>query len=159
MRRPRVSKSATLRERLDYYSAPFVSGQCREWLGAKSTKGYGRLMWKGRARFAHRLAYTEYIGPIPDGLHVLHSCDNPSCVNDEHFFLGTNADNVADKVTKGRAAKPEIRGERHRCAKLTEAQVLAIRADARTQAVIAAEYGVTRENISQIKLLKGWAWL
>jgi len=140
------SPNATLRERLDLHAAPFISGQCREWLGAKNNWGYGRLMWKGRARLAHRLAHIEYIGPIPEGLDVLHSCDNPGCISHEHLFLGTNADNAADMVFKGRAYT-----------KLTEAQVLAIRADSRTQTVIAAAYGVDRSNVSLIKNGRTWA--
>lgn len=74
---------------------------CWLWQGLKTAKGYGRYGKGGRR--AHRIAYSEFIGEIPSGLLVLHSCDNPSCVNPNHLFLGTSADNTKDMVTKGRA--------------------------------------------------------
>jgi len=150
-----MPRFASLKAKLDHYSAPFVSGRCREWLGGKTRGGYGELRWEGRPQYAHRLAYTEYVGPIPEGMQVLHSCDNRGCVNDEHFFLGTHTDNMADKIAKGRAA----RGERIGSAKLTEAQALAIRADPRPQHVIAAAYGVLPNNVSRIKSGHRWGWL
>ena len=74
---------------------------CLEWTGAKGHKGYGQI-WSGKQIRTHRLAWELANGPIPDGIHVLNHCDNPPCCNPEHLFLGTNADNVADKITKGR---------------------------------------------------------
>lgn len=96
-------------------------------------------------------------GPIPDGLHVLHHCDNPPCVNPAHLFLGTNADNVADKTAKGRGRGG--RGEAHRNAKLTADQVREIRelaASGLTQREIAARYGVRHTAIG--KILRGERW-
>jgi hypothetical protein len=77
---------------------------CWEWGGARNTSGYGWFRF-GPDRTptgAHRVAYELSNGPIPDGLAVLHRCDNPPCVNPAHLFLGTNQDNVTDKVNKGR---------------------------------------------------------
>jgi hypothetical protein len=124
-----------------------------------------------------------FVGDIPDGMNVCHHCDNPSCCNPEHLFLGTTFDNVSDKVRKGRQAKgdrhgsklhPERfpRGDRHYLrmhpekiargegrwnAKLTNSNVLAIRSDQRPQCVIANDYGVDKTVISKIKLRKIWA--
>lgn len=77
---------------------------CIEWRGHKDPKGYGRFTSHGGEVLAHRIAYSMHYGSIPDGMHVLHRCDNPSCVNPRHLFPGTNQDNVDDKMRKGRAA-------------------------------------------------------
>lgn len=84
---------------------------CWEWLGVKDSKnGYGVLNRKieGRRRYfrAHRVMWERCMGTIPDGLLVLHRCDNPGCVNPFHLFLGTAADNSRDMVSKGRNKKP-----------------------------------------------------
>lgn len=71
---------------------------CWEWIGDKNEKGYGRFNNKK----AHRLMYEMTYSLFPSNLHVLHKCDNPSCVNPEHLFLGTHSDNMRDKVSKGR---------------------------------------------------------
>ncbi len=83
---------------------------CIFWLGGrKNRKGYGIESrvdpWSGVQRMAHRMAWEECIGPIPEGMQVLHRCDKPACVNPEHLFLGTNKDNVADRVRKGRSSR------------------------------------------------------
>jgi len=148
-------KPPSLARRLDLHAEPFVSGQCRLWLGARTSsaaKGYGQLFWEGRMQLAHRLAYEEYVGPIPEGLNVLHSCDNPPCISHEHLFLGTPASNAADRDAKKRGAT----GERNGAAKLTEAQVLAIRADPRSLRKVGAAYGVDQRTVSRIKRREGW---
>lgn len=85
-------------------------GPCLEWQGAR-LRGYGRVRRAGRMQYAHRVAWEEVNGPIPDGLLVLHRCDNPPCVRPEHLFLGTDADNARDKAEKGRGNSP--RGDAH----------------------------------------------
>jgi hypothetical protein len=104
---------------------------------------------------AHRATWECERGPIPAGLQVLHSCDNPPCRNIDHLFLGTNADNMADKVAKGR----QLSGENHGKAKLTEVEVLEIRAIPLDvpHRVMGAMYGVSRETISQIRRRFRWA--
>lgn len=81
------------------------SGDCWTWQGSRDRKGYGRVSVNQRPVLAHRFSWTLSHGPIPDGLCVLHKCDNPPCVNPEHLFLGTIADNNRDMVAKGRHAR------------------------------------------------------
>jgi HNH endonuclease len=89
-----------------------IIGSCIEWSGGKNKSGYGRKWHKGRVLLAHRVAWIETHGPIPDGMCVLHRCDVRSCVNVEHLFLGTQADNMRDMAEKGRARSPQ-QGKTH----------------------------------------------
>ncbi len=95
---------------------PRTESGCLPWVGNKHSFGYGQIWDRTRALFplsAHRLAWEFAYGPIPKGMHVLHRCDNPHCVNPDHLFLGTNLDNIADKTAKGRAKGPQTsRGRR-----------------------------------------------
>lgn len=76
---------------------------CWLWTAYKSDAGYGSFWFKRKLELAHRSSWTLFKGKIPKGIHVLHKCDNPSCVNPRHLFLGTNLDNIMDKVKKGRS--------------------------------------------------------
>lgn len=122
---------------------------CLVWLRSTSPKGYGFVRIDGHWGPAHRVAYRYYHGPIPSDSHILHDCDNPSCVNPLHLRAGTNAENIAEKVAKDRAGK-----------KLTLDQVLEIRRFAATggttQAEIAKQYGVSPQTISRI--VSGTRW-
>lgn len=81
------------------------SSGCHEFTG-KLTRGYGRITLRSnRMVYAHRLSWESARGPIPTGLKVLHICDNPRCVNIDHLFLGTQKDNIADCIAKGRRGK------------------------------------------------------
>ncbi len=103
---------------------------CWEWLGGRTRQGYGALVVAGRAYRAHRVSWEIHNGPIPPGMFVCHHCDNPPCVNPDHLFLGTPADNVHDMDAKGRRGRgwhPRLMGELHHASKLTDAQVVAIR--------------------------------
>ena len=92
----------TLEERFAEKAAPANRGGCRLWTGWKDRKGYGMIRANGRRVFTHRVVWELAHGPIPEGLCVLHRCDVPGCVAVDHLFLGTNLDNMKDKMAKGR---------------------------------------------------------
>jgi hypothetical protein len=85
---------------------------CIEWDKSRSPKGYGRVKYKGKMRYAHRVAWIKRYGYVPEGMHVLHRCDNPPCINIEHLFLGTQADNMKDMAGKGRGRNGNTGKER-----------------------------------------------
>lgn len=120
------------------------------------TRGGYIQMW-GRPRdYAHRIAWTALRGPIPLGVKVLHRCDQPDCYDVRHLFLGTIADNNADRDAKGRGVTPETQGVKHGMHKLTDEQVAAIYRDPRPGKLLAAEYDVNKSCISKIKTGKAW---
>lgn len=128
---------------------------CREWPGRRTRFGYGRVYFGSKRWPAHRFAWWVVYGEIPDGLEVCHHCDNPSCFEITHLFLGTTQDNRADCVRKNRHA----RGERSGPAKLTDAAVLEIRAAiaaGETNLSIARRHGVSDASISNIR--NGYTW-
>lgn len=156
---------------------------CWEWTGPAFRGGYGRVYFRGRTLYAHRVSWELANGRIPDGLWVLHHCDNPPCVRPDHLFLGTHADNMADMVAKGRHSSlmhPEAvvrgdrhpsrtkpwtrpRGERHAMARLNTEQVMEIRrryvAGGWTQEQLGFAFGITESNISRIVRDKNWRHL
>lgn len=130
-------------------------GECWEWLGTRLPKGYGQHCWQGKPNtYAHRIALALKDGDWDSPLAVCHTCDNPPCCNPVHLWRGTLADNLADMRAKGRAAQPK--GEQHPHAKLTEADVIAIRASSGFHRIVAARYGVATPVITNIKNRKTW---
>ena len=128
---------------------------CWNWTGGKTSRGYGNFWLNGKTVAAHRFSYEQHHGEIPDGMFVCHSCDNPSCVNPEHLFLGTPADNTADMVAKGR----KVIGPPGKRAKLTEVDVSEIRhlvSSGMTQRAVAKDYGVDPSTVSYIITNKTW---
>lgn len=131
--------------------------QCWNWRIRDSDK-YGQLAVGGKRFRCHQLSWIIHFGPIPDGVQVLHQCDNTRCANPSHLFLGSQAVNMADMREKGRAS----RGERSASTKLTERDVLAIRearSEGKPMAVIAEGYGVSLSAVSSIVRRKTWGWL
>ncbi len=127
---------------------------CWVWIGSTNQDGYGLWSAHGEKR-AHRASFVLHHGVIPKGMHVLHTCDNPGCVNPDHLRLGTHQDNMADLRKKGRAYGAA--GETNKAAKLTERQAIQIMSDSRSCGVIATEYGVSSATIDNIRNGKTWA--
>lgn len=135
---------------------------CIEWAGVtlksngRDSHRYGRFTQSGVKQLAHRVAFERANGPIPDGLMVLHRCDNTLCCNPGHLFLGTHADNMADMRSKGRANRrppPPRRGEASPVMKLRDAEITEIRsrrASGETVTSLAAAFGVHYSYISRV---------
>jgi hypothetical protein len=131
---------------------------CWVWSANKDRDGYGVLTHHRKKQLrAHRASYEFYKGAIPDGAFVCHSCDNPSCINPDHLFIGSPKDNTQDMIRKGR--KGTLLGSVHGMAKLTEEDVTGIRA-AREKgellASIATRYGISFQHVSLIARNKSW---
>ena len=139
---------------------PEPNSGCVLWIEGVNRAGYGWVRWEGRARLAHRLSYAGAFGPIPFGLHVLHKCDVPSCINPAHLFLGTQADNNADMRAKGRSSdgrpRPDAWGSKNGNAKHSEALMLAVKRADGTYAEIARIYGVSETSVGYVK--RGIQW-
>lgn len=125
---------------------------CIEFAGYKTAKGYGMIRREGKCWRAHRWAYYQAYGPIPDGMVVRHKCDNPACVNPDHLELGTQADNMADMHQRGRAKV----GSEHGHAVFTDEQIRNIRAThvhrckERGAVALGKQYGVAQSVITRI---------
>ena len=147
------------------HSAP--QGDCLIWKGYRNKRGYGYITMDGKPLYAHRIAWEMEHGAIPKGMYVLHRCDEPSCVNVNHLFLGTQANNMADMVSKGRQSKGVLhgikrRGELNGKSKFTEEQILAmlaLRKAGETQDSVARQFGTNQGYISDIENGKVWGWL
>jgi hypothetical protein len=141
----------------------FYNGtRCWEWTGAPTHNGYGRFPLRSGTIRAHRVAYELDYGDIPDGLFVLHHCDNRLCCHPLHLFLGTQQNNMDDMAEKGRSTA----GEKHANHKLTDSQVAEIRRSygfwgkgGETSTALAKEFGVNQTQISSIVGGKTWKHL
>jgi hypothetical protein len=125
--------------------------ECYVWTARKKNTGYGQIQRKGKCERAHRVSWELCFGPIPDKQCVLHKCDNPSCVRQDHLFLGTQLENIADRDQKKRLA-PGI-GEQNNNAKLTTKDIIAIRelyAKNLTRIAIAHIFNVSRSYVDKI---------
>lgn len=132
---------------------------CWLWQGSYSKhNGYGQISWGGRPRQTHRLAWELTYGPIPEGLIIRHSCDTPLCCNPAHLILGTQLENVEDRVNRNRSRG--LAGEANNSAKLNDARVAYIREQyndgALSQRELAEMFGVSIGQISRI--VRGKAW-
>ncbi len=130
------------------------TGECWLWTGACHPQGYGLIKTMTGMSRAHRVSFEINNGPIPAGLMVRHTCDNPSCVNPNHLVSGTARDNVQDRVTRGRSA--DRHGERHPMAKLNDALITLIRKSNLPGKDLAEICDVSQASISLIRNNKHW---
>lgn len=137
---------------------------CWVWMRCKDKHGYGRVVYRGRWTLAHRVSFALANGSIPKGICVLHKCDNPSCVNPEHLFSGTQGDNIVDMTRKGRNRlqefKDSFRGERQHLAKLTGEIAKRIIEDFRggeSQSSIARRLGVNVATVQSVTHGRTWS--
>lgn len=155
-----MEKPKTLRERFEEQYIPEPMSGCWLWTAWTDVQGYGRIRFGGGKRMgAHRASYLIHKGALDSNLCVLHRCDTPSCVNPDHLFLGTNNDNVRDRVKKDRSCRRL--GIENVSAKLKEAQVLEIKSAPRyiTHTHLAKRFGVSGEHISRIRNGEAWKHL
>lgn len=148
MAKPKI----TLAERFWSKVSIGPSDACWPWQSSKWGV-YGVFWFAPRYEAAHRVAWILTFGPIPDGLWVLHKCDNPPCCNPAHLFLGTHRDNMLDMHRKRRGAKCPECGQHHPGSKLNHEAVRAIRSElvkGRSQAAIGREFGVSHGTIHLI---------
>jgi hypothetical protein len=154
----------------------YKNERCWEWAAGHIPDGYGTIKISGKLELAHRVSWVIANGGIPDGLHVLHHCDNPGCVRQSHIWLGTHQDNMDDKATKGRGNQPRgdnhyshthpeklARGESHANSKLTWEQVREIRKryawfgiGGDSSLTLAKEFGV--DNVAILKIVRNETW-
>lgn len=130
-----------------------TDSECWPWTGAKHPTGYGKL-WVHMPNYcckpAHHVSLILSGISVPKGSVVMHSCDNPSCVNPNHLSVGTQQNNIADKLAKGRQPV----GSKHHNTTISEAQVAYIRSSSKTGKELAEELGVSRGAVSRIRNFK-----
>lgn len=148
----------------DSIDIPENLDNCWEWRSKKGSGERPYTRYKNKAWSRPRLSWFLTNGEIPEGMCVCHRCDNPSCCNPSHLFLGTIQDNVNDRERKGRNKLPQSRGEEHGQHKLTKEQVLEIRnsykeGSTNTYRSLAKKYGLTFGAIRNIIKRKTWSWL
>jgi HNH endonuclease len=133
---------------------------CWVWTGSKNKKGYGHIcIGAGQIELAHRTSYRTFCGPIPDGLCVLHHCDNPVCLNPTHLFIGTQIDNINDCVSKGRNRGGGQQGEHHHHAKITDEnakEILELISAGVPLSKIAERFNFSYASVYAIKIGKTW---
>ena len=153
--RPQNNPLSSVEVERRFWSKVKRGEHCWDWIGRKDKDGYG-FFRRGKA---HRFSWTLHIGDIPEGLCVLHHCDNPACVRPGHLFLGTQEDNMKDMAKKGRARNvPQFGNKYNAKISFTEAQEIRKRyaLGGITQQLLALDYGITQASIARI--IGGSAW-
>jgi hypothetical protein len=153
-------KTEALTQRDAFWLRVTYSDHCWEWDAQRSPDGYGQARWNDRQyEQAHRRAWLLTRGPIPDGIRVLHHCDNPPCVRPTHLFLGTQLDNIRDMDAKGRRRSSSPTGANQKRAVLTPelgAEIKRRLITGTTQLELTNEYGISKGTIYNIA--RGLHW-
>ena len=134
---------------------------CWNWIAGDDGKGYGRFGLDGVTVQAHRLSWQFIKGEIPAGMNVNHHCDNPSCVNPDHLYIGSQKQNIHDMIRRGRRYQPNVSGERNGRSKLTQRDADDIRdwfeQGNVSKAFLGRVYGVTPQQI--LSIIRGESWV
>ncbi len=125
--------------------------ECWEWDGY-TEQGYGRIWINGKHVPAHRFSYELEHSPVPSGAIVMHTCDNPPCVNPCHLVAGTHAGNTHDALAKGRISQ----GQSHPLSKLTEEDILSIISSREISRIVAREFGISAGHVCKIRRREAW---
>ena len=154
-----MNRLQNIEERLNKYVDK--TNTCWNWTRDVYNYGYGKLsIGRGKQTRAHRYVYIKQFGEIPEGMNVLHKCDNPRCVNPSHLFLGTQKDNVIDMMSRGRGGYKTFFGENHANSKLTMEKASEIRDMYKTgryfQREIGERFGISQAVVS--KIIMGTSW-
>jgi hypothetical protein len=145
----------TTSERFNERYIPEPNSGCWLWVGAILPDKYGTIRIDGRTQKAHRVSWELHRGQIPEGLFVCHKCDVRCCVNPDHLFLGTQQDNVNDMMRKGRG-KYAHAGAKNPQAKLTDADVIAIRSSRKPYQTIAEQFGIATVTVGLVRRRITW---
>lgn len=161
-RKTRDGRKITAQEKIEERSSIKENG-CIEWNLKINRSGYASMQHDGKSWLVHRLVWTFKHGEIPEGMCICHKCDNRKCINIDHLFIGTHADNMQDMAQKGRSNSGRYHGEMHGLSKLTESDIHEIRSALSsakskdgTSGRLAIQYGVSESTISLIKNNKIW---
>lgn len=148
----------TVQQRLDHYTIPEALTGCHLCWASPGSRGYPSLKIKDFGQqLTHRLAWMIARGPIPEGMLVCHRCDTPACINIDHLFLGTQAENMTDMKNKNRS--PRSMGTANPNVRLTDQQVHAIFNDKRILRIVAKEHGTSINTIQDIRTGRTWRHL
>ena len=145
---------ATTQERFEEKWVPEPNSGCHLWTAYVNEDGYGQFLADGRVSGAHRYAWRQKHGSIPQGMNVLHKCDVPCCVNPDHLFLGTQRDNVTDMLAKGRQASPHSKLNAQQVREMRER-----RSAGEGQESLAAAFGVCKRTVELVTQRKTWRHL
>jgi len=132
---------------------------CWLWTGCINSSGYGTISVRGKCHMSHRLSWDLFKSKKIGKQFVLHMCDVRNCVNPSHLFSGTQNENIADMIKKGRQRTGRLAGIKHGMSKISEDDVRTIRASKQTAPVLAKQFGISRSNVGMIRTGKTWRHL
>lgn len=153
----------TMNDRFWEKVAVMGEDDCWNWTASTDGGGYGIFMVSPNPRImekAHRLSWMMINGSIPDGLYVLHACDNPACVNPNHLFLGTHLDNMKDKVSKGRQTRlPGEQNGRNILSEIDVRNIVRLHEQGMSYRKLSKKFGIGNTQIGRIIRKETWRWL